>query len=194
MQRNEFLERSTSPHLLRGSSGGPGDQGQGCSFPETANFQCRIVTMGMYEFGENLGILLEISIRMKNLERIVPGILWLYLHLRNQARYRLSTVLEKSIDGPGGGASKLAPECHVADQKDVIRDRVLRKVIIFLFGTLRVSSGTSYSSKMMISRLLRLLLADKRTVSSNDELSRLLWKVVNESVVEGHFETILAAK
>ena len=129
-----------------------------------------------------------------NLEGQLPGILWLYFYMRGHARYRLSVVLEKTLGDLGRAAASLQNlQCESSTPNTVTtsRERVLGNIMHSLFGSLRLSSGTSYSSRLMVARLLRILLADRRTVSTNDDLSRCLWSVVDESVVVGHFEAVL---
>lgn len=127
-----------------------------------------------------------------NLEGQLPGILWLHLYMRSHARYRLSLVFKKTFGDPGGAAVSLQkPQCETTQNTVISRERTLGKIVHSLFGTLRLSSGTSYSSRLMVARLLRILLADRRSVSTNDDLSRCLWTVVDEFVVVGHFEAVL---
>ena len=123
-----------------------------------------------------------------NMEAQLPGIFWLYLYNRGHARLRLSLVLEKSLE-PGGTSSFTAQN---GDADNVIcRNRGSEKILHCLFGILRLSSNVSYSTRLTSSRLLRLLLADRRIISSNDELSRSIWTAVNQSVVELYLETVL---
>jgi hypothetical protein len=137
-------------------------------------------------------LLLEMDHRQpsmdSNMEAQLPGILWLYLYNRGHARLRLSLVLEKSLE-PGGTSSFTTQN---GDTDNVIcRNRGSEKIIRCLFGILRLSSNVSYSTRLISSRLLRLLLADRRIISSNDELSRSIWTAVNQSVVELYLETVL---
>ena len=128
------------------------------------------------------------------LEGQLPVILWLYFYMRGHARYRLSLVLEKTLGDLGGAvASVQQPQCGSTTQNIVTtsKERALGKLVHSLFGSLRLFSGKSYSSRLMVARLLRILLADRRTISTNDDLSRCLWSVVDESVVVGHFEAVL---
>ena len=112
-----------------------------------------------------------------NLEGHLPRIVWLHLNMPSHARFRLTMLLEKMV---GNGN-------NTVNQKGTLA----RKIIHSLFGSLRTSLGTSYSSRMMVVRLLRILLSDKRTVSSNDDLSRTLWETIDESIEEGHFQVVL---
>ena len=123
-----------------------------------------------------------------NMEAQLPGILWLYLYNRSHARLRLSLLLEKHLE------SKRSNSLSIQNQHTdsvVCRNKGSEKILHSLFGILRLSSSMSYSTRMISSRLLRLLLADRRIISSNDELSRSLWTAINQSVVESYLDIIL---
>ncbi len=112
-----------------------------------------------------------------NLEGQLPRIIWLHLNMRSHARFRLSMLLEKMLGNGNNAVTQNETPPH--------------KIIHSLFRGLRTCSGTSYSSRLMVARLLRILLSDRRTVSSNDDLSRSLWEAIDESIVEGHFQVVL---
>jgi hypothetical protein len=126
-----------------------------------------------------------------DLEGQLPGILWLYLYMRSHARYRLNKVFEKTLGDRGRASNLQQPPFGDSTENCTSTDRASGKLIRSLFGTLRLSPGTSYSSRLMIARLLRVLLADRRIVASDDHLSRCLWTAVDESVVKDHFEAVL---
>ena len=114
------------------------------------------------------------------LEEQLPRILWLYLYMRSHARIKLSSFLESILR-----------DCKDITESFTSKEMAPRKLIQSLFGFLRISSGTSYSHRMMVARLLRILLSDRRILSSNDELSRTFWEAIDEAIVEDYLQVVL---
>jgi len=129
----------------------------------------------------------------KHLEGQLTGILWLYINIRSHARCRLNYVLETTLADPVGVTNVPSSQCNSMSTTNcaISKVRALSNMVHTLFGILRLSSSASYSARLMTSRLLRILLTDRRIVSSNDELSRTIWLAVDQSVVESHLETVL---
>ena len=124
-----------------------------------------------------------------NIEAQLPCILWLYLYLRGPARLRLSFVLEKHTEQERSTSTHSARDQNM--EHFISTDKGSGKLLQSLFNILRLSSNISDSNRAISSRLLRLLLADKQIISSNDELSRSLWASINQSGVEDYHNTLL---
>eukprot|EP00536_Pseudo-nitzschia_multiseries_P001266 jgi/Psemu1/250383/estExt_Genewise1Plus.C_150155 len=123
-----------------------------------------------------------------HLEGQFVGLLWLYNNLHGNARYRLHCVLKQTLQYPGGTSNPFSSQ---RNDRDIEKSRALRKLIQSLFSVLRLSSGAPYTARLMTSRLIRILLTDRRIGTSNDELSRSLWQAVDQSIVELHLESVL---
>ncbi len=111
-----------------------------------------------------------------NINENLTRVLWLHLLLRSHTRFRLNVVLERMNRDAKDGSPKESPH---------------KKILRLLFGSLRLSSKTAYSNKLVVARFLRVLLSDKRSACSNDGLSRDIWKELDDSFVENHFQTVL---
>lgn len=60
-----------------------------------------------------------------------------------------------------------------------------------LFGLLEKPAGISCYAQLLVARVLHSLLSDRASISTDDELSRLLWLVIDTSFVERHWENVL---
>ena len=112
-------------------------------------------------------------------EESLRQIMWLFFYMRSPTRQKLNERLETRL-----ATDNESPMINC-------KETAARQMISSLFGFLRISSGASYSGRLMVARLLRNLLSDRRNLSSNDDMSRVLWKVVDESMVEGHLQAVL---
>jgi hypothetical protein len=112
-------------------------------------------------------------------ESRLTSFIWLHRHHRVDARRSVVIAMQKT-----------APE-SVNDPDDGFTDAICQKLLQKLFGSLRSTSGASYTCRMKTAQLLEQLLTDNRNVATHDELSRGLWRVVGDEMLEGLKEVVL---
>jgi hypothetical protein len=110
-----------------------------------------------------------------SLEKLLPGIVWLSQYFCHETRRALLSVVTNMAGNTTQSSTRTATK-HLLQS---------------LFNTLNAPSGVSPFSRLFMARLLCLLLSDRRTVATHDELSRSLWDGIDATILEMHWNTVL---
>jgi hypothetical protein len=139
-----------------------------------------ILESKFHHYFENFWSSLFQGINPHRLEIHFHGILWIHMNNRQYARQILFSTLEK-----------IATTESSYDNVEASMKVACKKLLISLFDIIGISSGVAYTSRLLICRFLSTLLVDRRSITANDELSRLLWDGIDSSIVQLHWEYVL---
>ena len=140
-----------------------------------------ILESKFHRYFENVWSSILQGMNPQSLELHFPGILWIHMNNRQYARRILFSILEKIAAGQSSYDSN----------NDTAMATVSQKLLSSLFDMIEISSGVTYTSQLLICRFLCTLLLDRRSITTNDELSRMLWDGIGSSIVEIHWGYVL---